>query len=407
MSAWKRTWWSVWIANLLTGVGMMSFLPYFPSYLEGLGVTDPDEVKVWAGLCFGAAPFTAAIMGPVWGAVGDRFGRKTMVLRSLLALTVFVGLMALARTPWQLLALRIGQGLFSGILPPSITLVSIGVPDERRGSLAGWLQSAMAAGAIVGPLLGAWVRADSDPRYLFVGVSVATGLGALGVALFAREEEGERREKERSGNVLQQLARDLVGVLRIPRLRAAMALLFAVQFGIGATNPVLELYVRELLPDAANELTSQYAGWLFSVMSLMLVISSPGWGGLGAKVGHARALLVSAAVAVVALFGMGLAPTFGVLLGARVLLGVGAGGLAPTAFGLAASSVPPHARGAANGAVFSARALALATSAMLGGWIASLIGIRTLFFVAGALLGVVLLVGSARLRRGGDEATAE
>lgn len=399
MSTWKRTWWSVWIANLLTGVGMMSFLPFFPSYIEGLGVTDPGEVKIWAGLCFGAAPLSAALMGPVWGAVGDRYGRKTMVLRSLLALTLFVGLMSLARTPWELLALRIGQGLFSGILPPSITLVSVGVRDDRRGSLAGWLQSAMAAGAIVGPLLGAWVRADSDPRFLFIGVSVATGLGALGVALFATEDEGERRERTDGGNVLQALVRDLVGVLRIPRLRAAMALLFGVQFGIGATNPVLELYVRELMPNAPLDVTSKYAGWLFSVMSGMLVLSAPFWGPLGDRVGHARALMVSAAVAVAGLVGMGLASTFGPLLVARMLLGVGAGGLAPTAFGLAAACVPPHARGAANGAVFSARAFALATSAMLGGWIASLIGIRTLFFVAAIGLAVALAIGASRLRR--------
>ncbi|QDU85940.1 Multidrug resistance protein 3 [Planctomycetes bacterium Pla163] len=400
MSTWKRTWWSVWIANLLTGVGMMSFLPYFPSYLEGLGVSDPGEVKVWAGLCFGAAPFSAAIMGPVWGAVGDRFGRKKMVLRSLLALTFFVGLMAFARTPWELLALRIGQGLFSGILPPSITLVSIGVPDSRRGRVAGWLQSAMAAGAIFGPLLGSWVRADSDPRYLFLGVSVATGLGALGVAVFATEDATERREKVEGVGVLQALVRDLVGVLRIPQLRAAMALLFCVQFGIGATNPVLELYVRDLMPGVAQDVTSARAGWLFSVMSAMLVASSPVWGPLGDRIGHARALMLSAVVAVVALFGMGLADGFWFLLGARVLLGIGAGGLGPTAFGLAAQSVPAHARGAANGAVFSARAFALATSSMAGGFIASLIGIRSLFLVAGAVLGLALVVGAARLRRG-------
>ncbi|MEZ5978189.1 MAG: MFS transporter [Planctomycetota bacterium] len=397
MSTWKRTFAVVWIANLLTGMGMMSFLPYFPSYLERLGVTDKADVSTWAGLCFGAAPLSAALMGPIWGALGDRFGRKAMVLRSLFALSFFVGLMAFARTPWQLLLLRVGQGLFSGILPPSITLVSIGVPADRRGRVAGGMQTAMAAGAIGGPQIGSFVHGASDPRYLFVGVCVATLVGALLVLFFAREDDSERKQSAEGGRLLQALARDIASLFAIPRLRAAMVLLFCVQFGIGATNPVLELYVREIVPDASPEHAAHLAGNLFSVMSLMLVVSASMWGRAGDRFGHGRALIASAVVACVALIGSGAATVFAFLLAARVVLGVGAGGLGPTAFGLAAVTVPPHARGAANGAVFSSRALALATSSMVGGWLAAQVGIRQLFVWAAVALGAATVLSLPRL----------
>jgi len=90
---WKRTHRAVWVANLATAVGMMSFLPFFPSHLERLGVHGDARLALWTGLVFGAAPLSAAVMSPIWGALGDRFGRRLMVIRSMVAITVFVGAM--------------------------------------------------------------------------------------------------------------------------------------------------------------------------------------------------------------------------------------------------------------------------------------------------------------------------
>src|SRR6188768_2903741 len=103
MDGWRRTWWSVWTANLVAAIGIQSFLPFFPSHLEHLGLVDRGEIAVWAGVLYGAAPLSAAITGPLWGALGDRYGRKLMVLRSLAAIALFVGLMSFATSPMQLL----------------------------------------------------------------------------------------------------------------------------------------------------------------------------------------------------------------------------------------------------------------------------------------------------------------
>src|SRR5204863_5307252 len=97
---------------------------FFPTLLRELGLTDRNEIAVWAGVLFGAAPLSAALMSPIWGALGDRYGRRLMVLRSLVAITVFVGAMAFATSTWHLLLLRLLQGVFSGYSAPSLTLVS-------------------------------------------------------------------------------------------------------------------------------------------------------------------------------------------------------------------------------------------------------------------------------------------
>ena len=79
----------VWVSNFVTAAGMTAFLPQFPLYLQEMGVEDPAAVRVWAGVLVGAAPLPAAFMGPVWGALGDRIGRKLMMVRAQLAIVVF------------------------------------------------------------------------------------------------------------------------------------------------------------------------------------------------------------------------------------------------------------------------------------------------------------------------------
>ncbi len=408
MSPRARTYWAVWFANLIAAVGMMSFIPFFPSVIEDLGVRDRGEVMLWAGLCQGGAPLMAALMGPLWGAIGDRYGRKLMVLRSLAALCLFVGLMSLARTPLELLALRLAQGVFSGFLPPSITLVAVGVPKERQGRLAGNLQAAMAAGAIVGPLLGGFLVPWLGVRSLFLAVSALTGLGLLVVSLVAEEQrtDAERVEPRPSSGrrfdlvaVLRSLARDLASLWENRRTRTVLILLFVTQFGVGATNPQLELFVRDLVGSAPSTAPERLTGWVFTAMAVTNLVAMPLWGRVGDRVGHLRALAVAAGWSAAALVANAAAPSYEVLLATRVALSVGGAAIGPCAFALVASETEEHRRGAAFGAVFSSRTFSLALSAGLGGALAGPLTIRGLFLAAGiglATAGAGVLLGSRR-----------
>lgn len=404
MSERARTYWAVWFANLIAAVGMMSFIPFFPSVIEDLGVTDRGDVMLWAGACQGGAPLMAALMGPLWGALGDRFSRKLMVVRSLGALALFVGLMSLARSPLELLALRMMQGVFSGFLPPSITLVSVGVPKDRQGRLAGNLQTAMAAGAIVGPLLGGYLVPTYGVDSMFAAVSIFTGLGTLIVALFAVEQrtaaeleaKAARGAQSASGlaPVFQSLARDLAALWINPRTRAMLILLFVTQFGIGATNPQLELYVRDLVGIASKTPPEELTGFVFTAMAVTNVIAMPIWGRVGDRVGHLRALTLAAVWSAVALLLNAVAPDYPTMVATRIALSAGGAAIGPCAFALVAAETDEHRRGASFGAVFSSRTFAMASSATLGGFIAQAITIRGLFAVAGAALGIAGIVAA-------------
>lgn len=403
MSGWKRTYRAVYAANLITAVGMMSFLPFFPSYLEELGVVGRDRVALWSGLVFGAAPLAAAVMGPIWGSIGDRFSRKLMVIRAMVAISVFVGSMSFVQGPWQLLALRLGQGVFSGFVPPSVTLVSVAAPGPMQGRIAGSLPTALAAGSIVGPMFGAFVQDHLGMRAVFLVVAGLSGLGALLVLVFAREEAALRETVERWSptSVLAHAWGDLARLFRNPRMRAALLLLFVIQFGVGATNPLLELHVRDVVDDPERAKT--WTGILFGLFAGASLVAMPLWGRLGDRIGHGRALGRSALGAAVALVLHAPAPGLALLAAARVALGLTSSGATPATFGTAAVETPVERRGSAMGAAFSARALAVSVGAMAGGGLAALLTIRGVFVLGAVAIGLCLLL--ARPARVGGTAS--
>ena len=421
MSSWRRTYWTVWLSNLVTSIGMMSFLPFFPSLLEEMGVEDEALKRTWAGLIFAGAPLSATLMSPIWGALGDRFGRKLMVCRSMLAITFFVGGMYFVDSPAALFAMRLGQGLFSGFIPPSITLVSVSAPPERQGRVAGDLTTALALGGILGPMLGGWIAAaTAEHRTVFLFVAAASLASALLVALFAEEDRSKRQVSEGPvsiGNALRGTATDIAAVFANPTMRGAAGLIFALQFGLGAINPVLELHVRELLAGPRLEGWSWIARFvpaiepgnrasietfatslLFGGMAIVNLISLPVWGRYGDRVGHRPALLLCAIGSVISLGFQAAATLFGALLLARLAMGVALAGTGPLAFGLAAAEVSADRRGGAFGVVFSARTFAVAVGGATGGALSAVIGVRGLMVLA-ALLLLVALEGFRRSSR--------
>jgi DHA1 family multidrug resistance protein-like MFS transporter len=398
MASWRRTFWAVWFANLIAGVAMMSILPFFPVHLEALGLTDRDAIATWTGLLYGAAPLSAAVASPLWGALGDRFGRRLMVLRSMAALFLFVGAMAYATTPWQLLVLRTIQGLCSGFFAPSLTLVSARAPADQQGRVAGAMQAALIGGAIGGPLLGEAVRAALSVQAVYLVVAALAALSA-GLVIACVDEDPrpatprEPRPAQATGalrRVLSQSLADLHELREKRDLRGAVVLLFWIQFGVGATNPQLELFVRDLparwLPPSAAA--------AFSVVALANLLALTRWGLAGDRYGSRRVLDWCAAASGLALLVHAVTPTYELLLGARVLLGVATAGSGPLAFGVAAAETATDRRGSAIGVVFSARALAVALSAGIGGWLSAWIGIPALF----ALGGLVVLLSLAAMR---------
>ena len=119
----------------------------------------------------------------------------------------------------------------------------------------------------------------------------ASSTAAALVWFLAGENAGDRQRVERGVSpaaVLRSSLRDLLAVWQSPSLRDALQLLFWMVLGVGASNPLLLLYVQEL--GAAPERAEFLAGALFSVAAGVNLVGMPLWGRFGDNSGYSGGL---------------------------------------------------------------------------------------------------------------------
>ena len=96
---WRITLAVMFTAQFLSGVGFSFVLPFFPFYFRFLGVEGNKDVLLWMGWSSAVFGITMAFSAPLWGLLADRYGRKLMVIRSMFAGSIILGLMGLATNP--------------------------------------------------------------------------------------------------------------------------------------------------------------------------------------------------------------------------------------------------------------------------------------------------------------------
>jgi len=299
--SWQRNYYAVWPSLLLVSMGLMSILPSLPLYIEErFGIVDPQRLRLWTGAIWAGAPLAAACIGPLWGALGDRFGRKPMALRALLGIALTTGLMPLADSPEALLGIRILQGFLAGYVAPSMALVTANAPPDRQARSLGSLQVALAAGLLAGPWVGAEVvRITGQRENVFYLTSALALLASLPVMLYARDDrQGLREHRKKSASIAAEFGRLLSARL----LWALILCIFLMRFGQGIVEAYIALWVRELGPwmmlaasagDVVTALERSIA-LPFTILAVAQILMTTSWGRLADRHGPLRCLAILA-----------------------------------------------------------------------------------------------------------------
>ena len=116
---------------------------------------------------------------PIAGYLGERFSYRRLYLFSLIGFTVTSILCASAWDEGSLIAFRVMQGAFSGlIIPATMSIIYQIIPRERQAmAIAFWGLSAMLAPAF-GPTISGWILQQFDWQWLFL-MNVPIGIVAI------------------------------------------------------------------------------------------------------------------------------------------------------------------------------------------------------------------------------------
>ncbi len=270
MEQWRRNLYVTWFTQILSLAGFGLMLPFIPFFIQEVGVTDPDAVRRWVGLTASITAITLGGMGPVWGVLADRFGRKLMILRSMVAGALILFAMSFATSVGMIFVLRLLQGLFTGTVTAAATLVAAGTPRHRMASALGFLSSSTFIGFSLGPAIGGFTAE-------FVGYRTAFRIGAL-VLLVAfllvlsltrdvRAEVDPEKHLPSAGSSRERAARS-----RGFRIAFALALglLFLIRFARALPASFIPLHVQEVrgTAEGASAITGVLSASLGSAAAL-------------------------------------------------------------------------------------------------------------------------------------------
>jgi DHA1 family multidrug resistance protein-like MFS transporter len=378
--------WRVTLATMLAVQSLMSlsftFLtPIMPLYLPELGVETDFHLYLWAGALGSTASFVAAFASPLWGRMADRYGRKLMVLRSAFAISICTVLMGLVLDVWQLLAARVLMGVFAGFSAASVVLIASQVPQRRLASSLGLMSTAQLVGSLMGPVLGG-ALADLTGSYripFFVAGSLS--MTAFFLAWWLVPETFSAPKQ-------RPVQRSVLASMRLLVSNGAMAALVLVllltQFAVQAVQPVVTLYVQDMVgnrPDLAT-----LAGVAMSVTGLAGIFAVPLLSRAADRLGEKRIIILALAGAALMTAPQALTHTYWVFVAERFGLGLFIGCIVPITNALIGRLTAPEERGFTYGMTSSAYFFGNSLGPISGGTVAAFIGLPWVFVLTTILL---------------------
>ncbi len=392
LEPWRRNQYVMVATVFVVFTGFAFVLPFLPLYVRELGVDRPDQAVLWAGVLIGIAPLLAGLLAPVWGRLGDRYGQKGIAIKALVAYVVLLALSSLVTSVGQLLALRIGVGLFGGIGPLGLAMATSLAPREETGRAVGMIQAAQILSAAVGPLAGGWLADAVGIRQTFLATAALCGLALVLVVRFYQEAP-------RAGSTSEPVRTGLLDVLRIPRVPSLLVVLFLVNFIGRSFTPILPLHLHEL--GVASTRLASSTGMLISVYSVTAALSAAVLG-RASRTRSPHALLVATLVGgALTVLPMARVPSYGGILFLAGLLGLASGGSLTLCYTIGGLMVPPGIKTTAfgffSGAALFGGALSPSVAGLLARW-----HLRGIYFVDAALYLLLALALAWPLRKGVD-----
>lgn len=379
---WKKSLFAMWIAQLAGMGAITGVLAFLPLYIPQLGITTLSETELWSGILLGVAPLFAALSGPHWGAFADRYGRKPMVERVMAVTCLLMVGMAFVGNVYQMMVLRILQGIFGGFTAAALALITSVTPPEEIGFTMGVYQTAMIAGSTFGPMVGGVIADHLGFRQAFLAFGLLCLMSLIVVHLLVTEKFTPEINKAKPsvGSQIKQ-------VLSIPGLSSMMFVQFLIQFAIQVIAPILPLFVQTLMP--GSPYIASTCGAIIAAAGLTSALASASMGPITHRFSHKAILVGAAGLTALSFVGQALVSSVLMLGLTRGISGLFMGAMLPSVNSIIFLLIPPDKRGVAFGVSSSAALLGNVIGPMTGGILALSFGSQSVFWLTAVLFATV------------------
>ncbi len=372
-------------------VGFGIIIPFTPFWAEKFGAS-PDIVT----LLFATYSIFSFAFAFLWGWASDRWGRKPVLVLSLMGSVLSFLWLGLAEALWMLFAARALGGIFGANIPVGQAYIADIAPPESRAKGLGLLGAAIGLGFTLGPAIGGLLAgpdpANPDFRTPFFAAAGVSFLGMVFAAVFL-PEPGQRREDGAHKSAMERLS-GFSKVITSPVVVGAVTCLTMMGFVMGGLESTFAIWTERVVQWGPRE-----TGYFFAYIGVLLVIIQGGLiGVLVRRLGEAR--LAAAAILVMA-GGIGMLPWCDtveliVLSGALICVGFGLG--QPSLNALVSRNAPAGSQGAVMGASQSAQSLARIFGPVTAGALFASLGRDSPYVMGGIVLFAAFLVAVAILR---------
>lgn len=378
-NSWRQNLTVLWFGTFMAGIGFSEVMPFLSLYVDTMGNFSHDQLSLYSGLAFAATYLVTALASPFWGKLADRTGRKLMLVRASAGMAIVFFLMGLVTNVWELIALRLLQGVFSGYISNANALIATQVPKDKSGQALGTLVTGNVSGTLLGPLLGGILASLFSYRITFF-ITGGLLLSVFLLTLLLVHEDFKPVAK-----TMMLSTRGVIKRLTNSKLVFGMFITtMIIQAANNSIAPILALYVRQIMNDSPA--TTFYSGIVAAVPGIATLAAAPMLGKLGDRIGTDRIIIIGFILAMIVYVPMAFVTNVWQLIGLRFLIGIANATMLPAVQAILAKNTPFKV----TGRVFSWNQSFQAMGNVSGPIIGSIIS--TTFNYAGVFISTAILV---------------
>jgi DHA1 family tetracycline resistance protein-like MFS transporter len=233
----------IFITLLIDVIGLGIIIPVLPKLIEKLIHGNLSQASLYAGLLTLAYSVMQFLFSPVIGNLSDRYGRRPVLLSSMLGFGIDYLFLAFAPSVWWLF---VGRAI-AGITGASFTTASAYIADvstpEKRAQNFGMIGVAFGLGFIIGPVIGG-ILGKYDTHYPFFAAASLAFLNFL-YGFFVLPESLPKRKRRRFEIKRANPLGSLLQLKKYPSVIGLAASLFLIYFSGQAVQSVWTFYTME------------------------------------------------------------------------------------------------------------------------------------------------------------------